>query len=379
MSAWRYHAESGQWQYQLAGDLAPLSNWLPTLSPSDALFVKSAAAADLETQDPTLRIRYYHQDHIGSSSVLTDATGVLVEETAYYPFGHPRNEFHPRQSRDPYQFTQKERDRESGLNYFGKRFYHPAIGKWLSTDPLEENGGGLNLYVYANDNPLKYTDPDGGEITVTPTFTGKGRNAKITHYEIHVTAVVINLSPKLKAAGYDKAKVEQFANTLKATVEKSYSSPPGKKEGNVTWHTTVDIKVIDDVSQIKQGEHVFRLVDRTYDGSRGLSTRGGLWMEIKADTFLAARPAKEGSVKDYLSPESTGAHELGHTGGLDHWFKGTPNLMQEGNKREYDTKTIAFEQIKKMYEESQAGNLNKGSSKIGSWEYAHLPKEERDK
>ena len=72
-------------------------------------------------------------------------------------------------------------------------------------------------------------------------------------------------------------------------------------------------------------------------------------------------------------------HELGHTGGLDHWFKGTPNLMQEGSKREYDTRTITLDQIKKIYEESQAGNLNKGSSKIGGWEYAHLPKEERDK
>jgi len=53
--------------------------------------------------------------------------------------------------------------------------------------------------------------------------------------------------------------------------------------------------------------------------------------------------------------------------------------MQEGSKREYDTRTITLDQIKKIYEESQAGNLNKGSSKIGGWEYAHLPKEERDK
>jgi hypothetical protein len=52
-------------------------------------------------------------------------------------------------------------------------------------------------------------------------------------------------------------------------------------------------------------------------------------MEIKTDTFLATRPSKEWSV-DYQSPESTGAHELGNTDGLDHWRKGTPNLMQEG-------------------------------------------------
>jgi len=53
--------------------------------------------------------------------------------------------------------------------------------------------------------------------------------------------------------------------------------------------------------------------------------------------------------------------------------------MQEGSKREYDNKTITLDQIKTIYTESEAGHLNQGSSKIGSWEYFHLPKEQSEK
>jgi len=376
VALWHYDASIQGWQTRAPALPGSNPGFPEFLDPGEAIFMIAGAPAELEIPEAALRVRYYHQDHLGSSSVMTDAEGALVEETAFYPFGTPRNEHRLRLIEENYQFTQKERDRESDLHYFGRRFYHSSLGRWLSTDPEEEKGGGLNLYAYARQNPLKYVDPDGGEITVTPTFSGTGKQAKITHYQIHVTAVLINLSPKLKDAGYDRAAVQKFADTLKGTIEKSYSSDPGKK-GKVSWSTTVDLRVIDKVDEITQGQHVFRLVDDTYTRSRGVSAHGGLWMEIKASALLAARPAQEGSVRDYLSPESTGAHELGHTGGLDHWQKATRNLMQEGDKREYDTKTITLEQIETIYTESQAGHLNQGSSKIGSWEYSRLPKEKR--
>jgi len=176
----------------------------------------------------------------------------------------------------------------------------------------------------------------------------------------------VNLSPILKEKGYDRAKVEKFAADLKDTVEKSYTG----KAGKITWKTTVDISVIDDLKQAKPGDHVFRLVDQTNDKSRGESELGGKWMEIASSTFLATRPAKPGSVKDYLSPEGTGAHELGHTGRLPHWRKQSPNLMQEGSVREYDNTTVTLDQIETMYTESAAGRLNEGSNQIGSWEAA---------
>ncbi len=54
----------------------------------------------------------------------------------------------------------KRSDFESGLVYFGYRFYIPSLGRWLNRDPLQEQGG-INLYGYVNGDPLGYVDPDG--------------------------------------------------------------------------------------------------------------------------------------------------------------------------------------------------------------------------
>jgi RHS repeat-associated protein len=117
--------------------------------------------------DSALRIRYYHQDHLGSSSVMTDASGVLVEETAFYPFGIPRHEVRFRQIEESYKFTQKERDPESGLHYFEARYLTGVLSRFASADPkyadMAPAGDSqhLNLYAYARNNPLLYIDPSG--------------------------------------------------------------------------------------------------------------------------------------------------------------------------------------------------------------------------
>src|SRR5438445_3988109 len=360
LSAWLYDAETNQWHQRLAGDLTFMSNLPATLSPGKALYVQTASPATLNIPDPTLRIRYYHQDHLGSSSVITDSTGTLVEETAFYPFGYSRNEFHPRQTREHYQFTQKERDRESGLHYFGRRLYSAPLGRWISTDPMEEKGGGLNLYAYGKQNPLKYTDPDGAEIKVT-------RSSDKKDYRIELNAVVIDLSSR----HFSQQEIQTYADSLKATIEKTYSG----KQGKTTWTAVVQITVIDDLSKIKPDDHVFRIVDRTKDRSAGESPVGGRWMEISADSLTRKRPDQmDPHIRDYenyrrlySSPESTGAHEFGHSAGLSHASQKTPNLMQEGGVRQYDNRDITLDQIKTIYREYNAGHLNKGPSTEGSF------------
>jgi RHS repeat-associated protein len=93
--------------------------------------------APLPVPDSKLRLRYYHQDHLGSSSVLTAKAGQLVEETAFYPFGHPRHEFSSRGLDESYQFTQKERDRESGLHYFDARYLAAGLSRFIGVDPKQ--------------------------------------------------------------------------------------------------------------------------------------------------------------------------------------------------------------------------------------------------
>ena len=145
------------------------------LSPGEAVYVNAADPVDLQIPDPTLRIRYYHEDHLGSSSVITDGNGALVEETSFYPFGIPHSAFEPRHLVEPYQFTQKERDRESTLFNFEAR-YLGSSSRFLIPDVKYDNLDGLgaddlarclsnpqemNLYAYVCNNPLSSTDPSG--------------------------------------------------------------------------------------------------------------------------------------------------------------------------------------------------------------------------
>jgi len=80
---------------------------------------------------------FYHGDHLGSSGALTDLSGALVEEFSFYPHGSVRHEdgrttwFHT-----AYQYTGKERDQESGLHYYGARYYDAAVGTFIGSDPL---------------------------------------------------------------------------------------------------------------------------------------------------------------------------------------------------------------------------------------------------
>ncbi|MGD9153955.1 MAG: RHS repeat-associated core domain-containing protein, partial [Bacillota bacterium] len=104
-------------------------------------------------------IYYTHRDHLGSSSVVTDSTGKVVNWNANYPYGEnwqvsPAGTI----DLDKHRFTGKETDASSGLIYFGARFYDPEVGRFISVDPAKQE---LNWYAYCGDNPVKYVDPDG--------------------------------------------------------------------------------------------------------------------------------------------------------------------------------------------------------------------------
>jgi RHS repeat-associated protein len=103
---------------------------------------------------------FYHSDQLGSTNYITDAKGNIKQFIAYMPFGEILSEQHADWD-SPYKFNAKERDTETGLYYYGARYYDPKASLWISTDPLAENYIGWNSYNYTFDNPVRYIDPDG--------------------------------------------------------------------------------------------------------------------------------------------------------------------------------------------------------------------------
>jgi RHS repeat-associated protein len=109
--------------------------------------------------------QYWHGDHLGSSSVITDSTGAKVQTVTYYPFGGTRTNQSPSTPAIdvPYKYTGKELD-STGLYYYEARYYDPTLARFISADTLVPNPRDpqdLNRYAYAGNNPLKYTDPTG--------------------------------------------------------------------------------------------------------------------------------------------------------------------------------------------------------------------------
>ncbi len=102
----------------------------------------------------------YVYDGNGNVTALVADDGAVRASYRYDPFGQRLAATGAWADVNPYQFSSKERDAGTGFYYYGLRYYNPSTGRWLSRDPIEEEGG-ANLYVVVGNSPLNDVDPLG--------------------------------------------------------------------------------------------------------------------------------------------------------------------------------------------------------------------------
>ena len=112
---------------------------------------------------------FYHADGLGSITSLTDGSGQLAASYVYDSFGNLTASTGA--ITNPFQYTGREFDSETGLYYYRARYYDPVIGRFLSEDPLGSNPE-PNLYAYVNNSPVGSVDPS-GLYTIDKSCQGK--------------------------------------------------------------------------------------------------------------------------------------------------------------------------------------------------------------
>jgi RHS repeat-associated protein len=143
---------------------------------SEYVFFGGERVARKDFSGGTTAVSYYFSDHLKTASVITDAAGNIKAESDYYPWGGEL-QFTNNDS-NHYKFTGKERDTETGLDYFGARYYSNGLGRWVSADwsstPIPvpyadlKDPQSLNLYSFVRATPTTRFDLDGHQQQSRP-------------------------------------------------------------------------------------------------------------------------------------------------------------------------------------------------------------------
>ena len=122
---------------------------------------------------------FYHSDHLGSTSYITDDKANITQYDAYLPYGELLIDEHSSSEDLPYKFNGKQFDEETGLYYYGARYLNPMASIWYGVDPMQEKNTRTSTYTYTLGNPIKFVDSTGmdGEVT--------GNGTKESPFVIH--------------------------------------------------------------------------------------------------------------------------------------------------------------------------------------------------
>jgi RHS repeat-associated protein len=125
--------------------------------------VPGSSGGIVETQD-SVTIRYQYDNHLGSACLELDKNAAIISYEEYHPFGttsYRSGRTETEVSLKRYKYVGKERDEETGLYFYGARYYAGWLGRFVSVDPKAGERQWLNPYNYVQNNPINKIDPDG--------------------------------------------------------------------------------------------------------------------------------------------------------------------------------------------------------------------------
>jgi RHS repeat-associated protein len=136
---------------------------------------------------PSVDTRYQFDNHLGTACLELDAIGAVISYEEYYPFGgtsYQAGSTLTEVSRKRYRYNGKERDEESGLYYYGARYYASWLGRWTACDPIGI-ADGPNLYAYVSNNPIGLVDRKGTDGDKPPNSTPPKKLPKVPKLKLN--------------------------------------------------------------------------------------------------------------------------------------------------------------------------------------------------
>jgi RHS repeat-associated protein len=198
------YSQSGQRLYSKRGAESTRHIYL-----GNTLLAQTKTVGGIPQPDTTL-----HTDALGSVVAESTASGSIQKRNDYAPWGEPISG-----PLDGLGYTGHEMDPDTGLVYAQQRYYDPIVGRFLSVDPVAADagsGGNFNRYWYANNNPYKFTDPDGREACAggsartcvnADSFVASRSNGQTTQASPEVSQTMVDQKSQVAVTSGTKEKV----------------------------------------------------------------------------------------------------------------------------------------------------------------------------
>ena len=255
---------------------------------------------------------FYHSDHLGSTSYITDEHANITQYDAYLPYGELLVDEHSSSEDLPYKFNGKQFDEETGLYYYGARCMNPKTSLWYGVDPLAEKYVSISPYSYCKSSPMNYIDEKGlypkgivtihyerSIVTTAPSITGATMNVptqyvyyKFTKSATHLLSLVSGVPENyIKNVRLEEFNLQRESNSItlgdspentRMLVSPEYFNEENiSKEQYYNWWFKEFSHEVGHIKQIKR------------DGSEGLYLLKTLWGYVSTQSHDKAPREQE--------------------------------------------------------------------------------------